>query len=117
MNTIVKSLDVNYLNIEKTSAIDLMLEEKFARLRQVCNYVLNCRVKVANIARHRKTSTNYSYLISISLNLPEGIDLYALRSPQPLAEDSIEKAIADAFAKIYRKLIELQFEENRVVYR
>ena len=118
MNTLLKkilNININYLDIEKTSEINLIIEDKFAKLRQVCARI-SSHLKLANIARHRKTATNYSYLISIGLNLPERIGLYALRLPQSI-EDSIEKAIAEVFAKIYRKLIELQLGNHQVVYK
>lgn len=110
MNALLFPLEIDYLAIEKTAEIDSIIEKKFARLSERCDRIQNCKVKIANVARHQKTKIGCSYLISISLNLGGGISLYVLRSPQPLAEDFVESALADAFAKIYRKLIELRFE-------
>lgn len=105
-------LAINYLAVEVTSETDSLIADKFARLKQVCDRVLSCKVRVANIARHKALDTDHSYLVSISLNLSEGVELYTLRSPQPLSEDSFESAIADAFARTYRQLIELRFEKE-----
>ena len=79
---------------------------------QVYSQIQDCQVKVANIARHRKTAYKYSYLVSIDLTLAEGVNLY-MCFPQ-VSKDS-PSAIADAFAMIYRKLIELQFN-NKPIY-
>ena len=105
-------LAINYLAVEETLETNSLIADKFARLKQVCNQVLSCKVRVANIARHKVMDTDYSYLVSISLNLSEGVELYTLRSPQPLSEDSLKSAIADAFARTYRQLIELRFEKE-----
>lgn len=110
MNTLVSPLAINHLGIEKTAEIDLTIQKKFARLNERCDRIQNCKVKIANVARHQKTALDRSYLVSISLFLREGISLYILRSPQLITEDCAESAVADAFAKIYRKLIELQLE-------
>ena len=110
MNATLSPLALDYLAIEKTAEIDSIIEKKFARLSERCDRIQNCKIKIANVARYQKNKTNCSYLISISLSLAEGISLYVLRSPQLLAEDFVESALADAFAKIYRKLIELRFE-------
>lgn len=106
------SLAIDYLAVEETSENNSVIIAKFARLKQVCNRILGCKIKVANIARYKAMDTNCSYLVSISLNLSEGVELYTLRSPQPFSEDSFKIAIADAFARIYRKLIELRFESE-----
>lgn len=116
MKTLANPLTINYLALEETSEVDSIIKDKFTRLIQVCHEVQNCQVKVANIAKYKATQTNYSYLVSINLSLPEGVDLYTLRLPQPAAEDSVKGAIADAFAMIYRKLIELQLEKKQIVY-
>ncbi|MGF1591225.1 MAG: HPF/RaiA family ribosome-associated protein [Pleurocapsa sp.] len=114
MKTLANPLITNYLALEETLEVDSLIKDKFSRLSQVCHEVQNCQVKVANIARHKAKKTNYAYLVSINLSLPEGVELYTLRSPQPEAEDSLQGAIADAFARIYRQLIELQLKKNIV---
>ena len=110
MNTLTKPVQIKYLAVEKTSEIDVIIQARFARLKQVYSQIQDCQVKVANIARHKKTEFKYSYLVSINLTLLEGVNLYTLRCPRRLKEDSLKRAIADAFAMIYRKLIELQLE-------
>lgn len=104
---------IEYLAIERKSEAELIISQKFTRLRDTCNciqnYVQNCRVKIANIAGNKSTDINYAYLVSINLILSEGLDVYTLRVPRFSEEDSINTAIADAFAKTYRQLIELRF--------
>lgn len=114
----IDSLVIDYLAIEKTWAVDSLIKSKFSRLQQVYNRIQKCQVKLANIAQNRRKKLKHSYLISINLELPEGVQLYTLRFPQALVEDSLHEAIASAFAKIYRQLIELQSEEqNNLTYQ
>jgi|GEM_PF-2149807 len=108
MNTLLQSLEVNYLAIEKTSKIELIISDQFARLKSVCNYIQQCKINVANIASQINKPIDSAYLVSINITMPEGFDLYTLRTPQANSNDSIEDAIADVFAMIYRKLIEVK---------
>ena len=113
MNNVVKPLAIDYLGINEVTASNSIVEDKFGRLRTVCDRIKTCTVKVADIASLQQSKGN-SYLISISLSLSEGVELYVLRSPSPM-EDTISDAVADAFAKMYRRLIELQVEEKYLV--
>ena len=108
MSTRVKSLEVSCLAVEQTYKLESIIFEQFARLKKVCNYIQECKINVANIANRQETSIDFAYLISINLTMPEGLELYTLRTPQINSNDSIEKAIADVFAMIYRKLIEVK---------
>ena len=108
----MKSLEIEYLAVNQTSELDHVIEQKFARLNRVCNYILKCQVKIANIAHNKRKQTNSLYMVSINITMPEGFDVYTLRSPQNQQNDSIDRAISDVFAMIYRKLIELKLENE-----
>ncbi|MGD1921979.1 MAG: HPF/RaiA family ribosome-associated protein [Pleurocapsa sp.] len=112
MNSLLKPLKIEYLAIEQTGKLDSIIEQKFARLNNVCDYIIKCQVKIANITHNRQKQSNSLYMASISITTPEGFDIYTLRSPQNKQNDSVEKAIADVFAMIYRKLIELKLENQ-----
>ena len=111
MNSLKKYLEIEYLAVDKTSEIENIIKQKFERLCNVCNYILKCKVKVANIAIEKNAASQFSYMVSISITMPEGFDVYTLRIPQE-QNDSVEQAISDVFATIYRKLIELKLESQ-----
>ena len=111
MNSLKRYLEIEYLAVDKTSQIENMIKQKFDRLLTVCNYILKCKVKVANIAIQKNAASQFSYMVSISITMPEGFDVYTLRIPQQ-HNDSVEQAISDVFATIYRKLIELELEKQ-----
>ena len=104
-------LAINYLGMAETAEINLIIGHRVNRLKQACRQIETCKMRVANVARKAVGEHNHAYLISISLCLANGIELYTLRSPLS-QKDSIEVAIADVFARIYRQLIELQVEEK-----
>ena len=112
MNSLKRYLEVEYLAIDKISEIENAIEQKFARLFNVCNCILKCKVKVANIGIQKKTASKFSYMVSINITMPEGFDVYTLRFPQNEQNDTLEQAISDVFAMIYRKLIELKLESQ-----
>lgn len=115
MNNVVKPLAIDYLGITEIIESNSIVEDKFSRLTAVCDRIKTCTVKVAKVASDSMQSKDSSYLVSINLCLSEGIELYTLRSPLPF-EDSFSVAVADAFAKMYRRLIELQVEEKYSVF-
>lgn len=109
MNSLTIPLEIQYLAIEQTSELNSVIEQKFARLNKVCNYITKCQVKIADLARSRQKNSN-GFMISINLTMSEGFDIYTLRSPQDRPTDSIDRAISSVFAAVYRKLIELELE-------
>lgn len=114
MKTFEKPLAINYLGIKETVTIRSIIEHKFSRLKQICSSIQTCQIKVANIADN-SDSVNCSYLVSVSLHLPQGVELYSLRLP-PKSQDSFKRAIADVFAQTFRQLIELQVEEKYLLH-
>lgn len=115
MKTLVKPLAIDYLGIKETVAIESIIEQKFSRLKQVCDSIQTCQIKVANVASHSERSTSHSYLVSVNLHLPQGLELYSLRVPAS-SQDCLKQAIADVFAQTFRKLIELQVEEKYLLH-
>ena len=111
MDAVDNLLAIDYLGIVETAEINLIIRDRVNRLKQACRQIEACKMRVANIARRTVGEQSHAYLVSISLYLSDGTPLYTLRSPLP-QKDSIEVAIADVFAKIYRQLIELQIEEK-----
>ena len=112
MNSFKRCLEIEYLSVDKTLEIENIVKYKFERLCNVCNYILKCKVKVANIAIQKNVASRFLYMVSISITMPEGFDVYTLRIPQKEHTDSVEQAISDVFATIYRKLIELKLESQ-----
>ena len=111
MDAVDNLLAIDYLGIVETAEINLIIRHRVNRLKQAYRQIETCKMRVANVARKVVGEPSHAYLISISLGLANGTSLYTLRSPLP-QKDSIEVAIADVFAKIYRQLIELQIEEK-----
>ena len=123
MKTLEKLLTINYLGIKETVAIESIIEDKFSRLKQVFSSIQTCQIKVANIAFNSELSVNCFYLVSVSLRLLQGVELYSLRLP-PGSQDSLKRAIskstrsviADVFAQTFRQLIELRVEEKYLLH-
>ena len=111
MDNAVKPLVIDYLGITEIIESNSIVEDKFSRLITVCDRIKTCSVKVAKVATNSVQPKDSSYLVSINLRLSEGVELYTLRSPLPF-KDSFSIAVADAFAAMYRRLIELQVEEE-----
>ncbi|MEM7761327.1 MAG: hypothetical protein AAF298_24840 [Cyanobacteria bacterium P01_A01_bin.40] len=107
-----RALKIDNLFIKITPELESNLQHKYQRLRQVCDRIERCQIKLADLAQSSFKSKNCAYLISINLTMTEGFDVYTLRFPKSSQHESIEQAIADIFARTYRKLIELKLEEN-----
>ena len=79
MKTLEKQLAINYLGIKETATVKSIIEHKFSRLKQVCNSIQTCQIKVANVVDNSSPAAKHSYLVSVSLHLPQGVELYSLR--------------------------------------
>lgn len=105
-------LQVNHLNIQNTPEVKLVISSHYQRLRKACDRIKKCQIRMVNIARNRKLKAENSYLVSINLTMAGGFDLYILRSPKENHQESLQIAITEAFAQVYRRLIELRLEEK-----
>lgn len=90
-------LDVRLLGIEPSPALETAIREKAARLDQVCDDLVSCRVTVESLHKHQQQG--HPFAVRIDLTRP-GQELAVDRFESP----DVHIALRDAFDAMRRKL-------------
>lgn len=99
-------LEISYRGVEKTEALDALVNEKVAKLERVCNYINSCRIAIEKI--HDRPSSGSPYRVRIDLTVPPGHELAAVKNPGEGDQyDPLESVIRSAFDAARRQLTEL----------
>ncbi|WP_416668457.1 HPF/RaiA family ribosome-associated protein [Egbenema bharatensis] len=97
---------ISYRDVEKTSAIESLIQEKITKLEQVCDYISSCRIAVETA--HKRPSHGSPYRVRIDMTVPPSHELVAESNP---AEQNqyveLDTVIRDAFSRAERQLREL----------
>lgn len=98
--------EITYRNIEKTDEIENLVANKIAKLEQVCDYMVSCRVEVER--PHRNQQTASPYRVRIDVRVPPGHELVVKRiSTEGEREEPLDAVLRRAFEAMRRQLKEL----------
>lgn len=106
-------LEISYRGVDKTDALDALVNEKVAKLERFYNHLNSCHIAIEKI--HDRPSSGSPYRVRIDMTIP-GHELVAESNPgegnQYLAVDAV---IRDAFDAASRQLKEFnERQKNRV---
>ncbi len=97
-------LEVNYRNVDKTPQLENLIEEKLAKLREVCGDLVSCRVSLEKPQQHQRVGNPFR--VRLDLKVP-GREVVTVReSSEGDMHDPLPKVIRDAFAAARRQLKE-----------
>lgn len=98
-------LEVTYRDIERTEAIDALIEEKIAKLERLCSYINSCHIAIERV--NGRPSHGSPYRVRIDLTLPPSHELVADSNPSDTNQSvALDTVIRDAFSKMERQLKE-----------
>lgn len=98
-------LEVAYRDVERTDAIDALIEEKIAKLERLCSYINSCHIAIERV--HGRPSHGSPYRVRIDLTMPPNHELVAESNPsEPNQYPPLDAVIRDAFSKMERQLKE-----------
>lgn len=98
-------LEVGFKGVEKTDRVDALIREKVAKLEQVCNYLVSCRITVE--APQQAQQSGNPYRVRLTMRVPPGHDLVVKREMGGEdMHDSLDTVLRDVFSKGRRKLQE-----------
>ena len=104
--------EITYRNVEKTQAIDDLIQEKIAKLEQFCDYMNSCRVVVEKA--HENPNSGSPYRVSIDITIPHGREIAVDQSPDVGKQyPPLETVIRDAFEAARRQVVSLSNEQQR----
>ena len=103
--------EITYRHLEKTPAIDNLVNEKIAKLEQFCDYITSCRVVVEK--DNENPSSGSPYRVSIDITIPHGRELAVVQSPDKGKQyPPLEAVIRDAFEAARRQLVSITTEQK-----
>lgn len=96
-------LEITYRDVEKTAAIESLVQEKIAKLERLCDYINSCHIAIEKV--HDRPKSGSPYRVRIDLTMPPSHELVADSNP---AENNqyveLDTVIRDAFSKMERQL-------------
>lgn len=102
---------ITYRNIEKTPAIEALIEEKIAKLEQFCDYINSCRVVVEKAQENPNSGSPYR--VSIDVTIPNSREIAVNHSPDTGKQyPPLEAVIRDAFDAASRQIRDLSNEQQ-----
>jgi ribosomal subunit interface protein len=99
-------LEITYLDVEKTDALEALVHEKVAKLEQVCDHMSSCRVGLEKT--HDRPKSGSPYRVRIDITVPPGHEIAAVKNPGEGDQyDPLETVIRSAFDAARRQLVKL----------
>ncbi|MBH8576544.1 HPF/RaiA family ribosome-associated protein [Nostocaceae cyanobacterium CENA369] len=111
--------EITYRNVEKTDAIDTLVNEKIAKLEQVCSYISSCHIAIEKINDRPRSGSPYR--VRIDITVPPGHELVGESNPtEDTQYEPLNAVIRDAFNAARQQLVKLtqrQHESDKSVSR
>ena len=96
-------LQVTFRNMRPSKAVEAKIQEKFEKLTQFCDRIMNAKV-VVDLPHHKQTQGK-QFEVTIDLTLPDGHVIANRHANDPSHED-VYVAVRDAFDVAKRQLTE-----------
>ncbi|NEQ32387.1 MAG: HPF/RaiA family ribosome-associated protein [Leptolyngbya sp. SIO4C5] len=107
-------LETVYRGVEKTDALETLIQEKVDKLEMVCDHIIGCHVAVEQVHEHPEAGSPYR--VRINLTVPPGHELAVDKSPDKGTQyQPPEALIRDAFEAAQRQLTELVDRQQQKV--
>ena len=107
-------LEIAFRGVEKTDALEDLIREKAAKLDQVCDNLISCRVIVEKPQQNQQTGSPYR--VVIDMRVPPGHELVVQhKAVEGSIRDSLPKIIRNTFDSARRQLKELMERERNKV--
>lgn len=107
--------EITYRDVEKTDAVQTLVEEKLAKLERMCDYINGCHIAIEKTNDRPRSGSPYR--VRIDLTIPPNHELVA--DCHPSEENQyvkLDAVIRDAFSKMetqIRKLTKQQREHEQ----
>lgn len=99
-------LEVSYRGVDKTPEIQSLIEEKTAKLEEICDYMIACRVAVEKPQEHQRQGNPHRVRLDISI--PPNKDVVVTKEPSDMdMHDPLSVVIREAFNAARRQVKEI----------
>lgn len=104
-------VEITYRNVEKTDAIESLVQEKIGKLQKFCSQMNSCRVAIEKA--HDRPSSGSPYRVRLDITVPPGHELAVVRNPgEGNQYDELQTVIRDAFEAARRQVVELNEKQQ-----
>ena len=99
-------LEVTFQDVEKTEYLEQLIQEKVAKLEQICDHVISCRIAVEMPQKHQRVGNPYR--VRIAIRVPPGHELIVKEEPSKGdIHSDLPRVLREAFDSAARQLKEL----------
>ncbi len=107
-------LEITFRNVDKTDEVDALIRRKAAKLDEICDYLISCRVAVEKVQRHQ--SSGQPYRVRLDIKMPPGHEIVVNRDPaRANLHLDLEAEIRWAFDTAERQIKELMEKQRHDV--
>lgn len=104
-------LEITFRGIRKTENLENFIRKKAAKLDQICDDLMSCRVAVERTQKHQRSGSPYR--VRIQMRVPPGHELVAKKETgQSELQDPLTKVLSETFESAYMQL-RRQVEKRR----
>lgn len=106
--------EITYRGVEKTDAIEALIQEKIARLERVCDHISSCHIAVEK--EQDRPRDRSPYRVRLDITVPPNHELAAesnMGAQTQYAE--LDTVVRDAFEKAWRQLRDLSKQQQEYV--
>lgn len=103
--------EITYRGVDKTDAIQALIDEKIAKLEQVCDHISSCHIAIEkNQDRPRERSP---YRVRLDITVPPNHELAAESTMSDRTDYAeLDTVVRDAFNKAWRQLRDLSKQQQ-----
>ncbi len=99
-------LELSYRDVERSEAIDALIQEKLEKLEEACDHISSCSIVVERA--HTRPDSGSPFRVRIDLTVPPGHEIVAEKSPDDGVQYvPLDAVIRDAFEAARRQLVAL----------
>ncbi|MGM0453087.1 MAG: HPF/RaiA family ribosome-associated protein [Thermodesulfobacteriota bacterium] len=104
-------LEITYRNVAKNDATETLIREKAAKLDQLHDSIISCRVSIEQPQEKQRSGNRFR--VRIDLRVPPGKELVTRReSGQGEMHEGLRKVITDAFGSMERQVKKLKGKQQ-----
>jgi len=96
-------LEISYREVEKSDALELLIREKAAKLEEIQEDIVSCRIAVEKVQEHQRSGSPYR--VRIVTRIPPGKELVVNREPgEGAPNEQLKTAVNKAFDAMRRQV-------------
>lgn len=103
--------EITYRGVEKTAALETLINEKIAKLERVCDHISSCHIAVEKSQDRPRGQSPYR--VRLDITVPPSHELFAESSMSDRTQYAeLDTIVRDAFDKAWRQLRDLSKQQQ-----